>query len=456
MMLPTLGWLKAETSSESELPENAPLHVSIDSRKIQPGETFWALSGTRDGHEFVEQAIRAGAAAAVVKRSFSAGDPDIDSKLIAVDDPMCALTELARRWRQALKCRALGLTGSVGKTTTKDFTLAAFANEQGVFATHGNFNNEIGVPLTILRTPRDAALLICEMGAARIGDIAHLCSVALPDSGLVTAIADAHTESFGSIENVMRGKGELYDFVARRGTAFVPTEDMRCVQASTACTKKIGYGFHSQPNDWESGYVQGKELLFDDEACANFVALGERIKLCVPGRPAAKAALAAMTIALHHGIAPHVAAQNISAARPASGRASVKKAGDVTIIDDSYNANPASMRAALETLSLRRAGRKVVILGDMLELGEISDIAHREVVEELDHAGVSLAVLIGPRMSHVAAASIVMTQLRIYPTVEQALPTLSQLVKPGDLVLVKASRGMALDRAVKRIEEQFS
>jgi UDP-N-acetylmuramoyl-tripeptide--D-alanyl-D-alanine ligase len=456
MKFPTLGWIRSETASQADLSLDAPLSICIDSRRLQPGETFWALGGSRDGHEFVLKALRDGAAAAVVKRSFSTGDADADRKLIAVDDPMVALTELARRWRKQIRGHVMGLTGSVGKTTTKDFTFAAFGENSGVYATQGNFNNEIGVPLTILRTPSDAKLLICELGAARRGDIAHLCSIASPDSGLVTAIADAHTESFGSIDNVMRGKGELFEYIAENGAAFVPTGDARCIEASQTCKLRIGYGFHSQPTEWESGYVQGTELLFDDEACANFVVRGERIKLSVPGRPAAQAALAAMTVALHHGIAPQVAAQNISAALPTGGRASVKRIGDLTIIDDSYNANPSSMRAALETLSLRRAGRKVAILGDMLELGEISDWAHREVVEELDHAGVSLAVLIGPRMSHVAAASIVQTQLRIFPTVDQALPTLAQLVRPGDLVLVKASRGMALDRAVHRLEEQFS
>ncbi len=454
MTLPTLDWLCNLLGSKSSFGDTE-LRVCFDSRKLNAGDTFWALAGARDGHEYVEAVLKSGAAAAVVNRSFQVSDDTLKSKLIHVDDTMSALTRAATSWRKGIKSRVIGLTGSVGKTTTKDYVRAALSESCLVSATEGNFNNEIGVPLTVLRTPIESEILICEMGAARKGDIEHLCKIADPHWGLVTAIAEAHIESFGSLDGVMKTKGELFEHVADNGIAFVPVEDKRCVEASSNCRTRVGYGFREPTADWESAYVHGERLVFDDEARARFEVHGASIELLVPGRPAAQAALAAMTIALQHGILPHQAAQAVSNALPTKGRATVRNVGSVTLIDDSYNASPASMRSALETLSLRQGPRKIAILGDMLELGEITDSAHRDVVGELDHAGVSLAVLIGPNFSHVASAAFTQAQLRTYPSVEQALPTLHQLIHANDLVLIKASRGMALDRIVMKLEELF-
>jgi len=456
MTLPTLGWLTSTLGSTARLAYDHPLSISIDSRNLKPGDVFWALRGERDGHEYVRGAFESGAAAAVVHRGYTSGDVVLDSKLIFVDESLEALTDAAKAWRGELRGKIIGLTGSVGKTTTKDLVFEALGGAEHANATVGNFNNEIGVPLTVLRTPVESEYLVCEMGAARIGDIAHLCKVVRPHEGLVTAVAAAHVETFGSLEDIARGKGELYDFVAQDGTAYVPVEDARCVGASKLCRNRIGYGFCPKPQDWESEYVQGEQLEFDAQACARFRIGDSTVTLSVPGRPAAQAALAAMTVALHNGHSARGAAQHLVRAVPTRGRVTIRRAGSVTIIDDSYNANPMSMRSALETLSLRQAPRKVAILGDMLELGEYADIAHREVVNDLETAGVVVAVLIGPYFSHVAAASISRTQMSIFPSVEQALPVVSRLIRPNDLVLVKASRGMALDKVVQKLEETFS
>lgn len=455
MSLPTLGWLNSQTGNSADLSEEMQLRVCIDSRKLQSGDTFWALQGSSDGHKYVLSALANGAVAVVVNKSFTTNDDSLNAKLVKVDDPQQSLTELARVWRRQMRGLVIGLTGSVGKTTTKDYAFAALDVGNKVFATKGNFNNEIGVPLTILHTPDDMEILICEMGAAHIGDIAHLCRVADPNWGLVTAITEAHTETFGSIEGVTIGKGELYKQVAGHGIAFVPLADERCVHASQDCRSRVGYGFIQPTADWESAYVHGQGLVFDEEARARFTVHGAAVELSVPGRPAALAALAAMSIALQHGITPQHAAQRVSLAVPTSGRASVRTFGKITVIDDSYNASPASMRSALETLSLRQSPRKIAILGDMLELGDISNIAHQEVVDELDRSGISLAVLVGPQFSLAASSSFTQAQLRIFMTVDQALPTLLKLVRAGDLVLVKGSRGMALDRAVLKFEELF-
>jgi len=454
MSLPTIGWLR-RLFDNTPSSDSTPLRVSIDSRTLAKGDSFWAILGERDGHRFVEAALDAGAEIAVVNRSYPENER-LESRLVRVDDTMLALTEAARAWRSEIGTLVVGITGSVGKTTTKDYVRAALAEAGRVEATHKNFNNEIGVPLTVLSTSRDTKILICEMGAARKGDIEHLCSIANPKWGLVTAIADAHFESFGSRELVARTKGELYRHVARSGVAFVPVADRLCVAASEQCKTRVGFGFDKRPMNWESDYVQGEELSFDEFAQASFSVRGERVLLTVPGRPAAQAALAAMSVAMYHGVPLAAAATGVSRAVPTSGRVTVRKFGRITVIDDAYNASPTSMRSALETLSLRQAARKIVLFGDMLELGEISDISHREVVNDLDHAGVSVAILIGPRFSSVAASAFSRARLLIYPSVDEALPSLSNLIRPDDLVLVKASRGMALDRAVAKLDELFS
>ncbi|MCL4306611.1 UDP-N-acetylmuramoyl-tripeptide--D-alanyl-D-alanine ligase [bacterium] len=456
MNLPTLGWLSTLfTAEETTFQKAAPLRISIDSRKIEPGDTFWALRGVRDGHDFIGDAISRGAAAVVADKTYSVSEFVSTGRIVRVEDTLQALTEAASAWRKLLKCLVIGITGSVGKTTTKDFVRAALAEAQVVDATAGNYNNEIGVPLTILQTPTTTETLVCEMGASKIGDIAHLCRIAEPQWSLVTAIAYSHLESFGTIENIVQAKAEIYNYVEQSGIAFVPVEDERCVDASENCSTRIGYGFSLPENSWEEAYVHGKHLLFDDFGFARFEVEGQAVELGVPGRPAAQAALAAMTIAIQRGIPPSIASRGISRSLPSSGRVTVRKFGKLTVIDDSYNANPSSMRAALETLSLCHGPRKVAILGDMLELGEVSDEAHREIVSELDHAGVSLAFLIGSRFTEVAASSHVRASLLIYPSVDDVIHPLAEYIRPDDLVLVKASRGMALDRVVQKLEEYY-
>jgi UDP-N-acetylmuramoyl-tripeptide--D-alanyl-D-alanine ligase len=455
--IPTVGWLREALRAPVHQVCELELKNSIDSRSLCAGDTFWALSGARDGHEFVEAAFQAGAAAAVVRKdSLTRFPASVHPKLIPVNDPNEALAQAANAWRRKLKGAVIGITGSVGKTTTKDFIASALGDHGLTHATKGNFNNEIGLPLTLLAAPADARYIICEMGATREGDIRRLCDIARPDFGIVTAIAAAHLEKFGSMEGVQRAKGELYDFVADHGFAFVPYEDERCVSASARCKNRIGYGFSNPGANWKGKYVYGDALRFDSEGLAAFTVDGEVCRLSIPGRPAALAGLAAMTVARHFGMPASVAALSVTRTIPTGGRAKLMRMGSLSVIDDSYNANPASMRAALETLSMRDAARKVAILGDMLELGEITGVAHEEVLEELDRSGVSLAILIGPSFQHAAASCLSCARVLAYESSDQILNILGNLLKPNDLVLVKASRGMALDRVVTRISELFS
>lgn len=455
MTLPTLGWLVEIFRSRAIVTPDSALRICFDSRKLNAGEVFWAIEGRRDGHSFVETALQQGAAAAVVRAGFHLKNPELSAKLIHVENTSRALGEAARSWREKLSCNVVGLTGSVGKTTTKDFVIAALSSKFRASATNANFNNEIGVPLTVLETPLESLHLVCEMGAAKRGDIKHLCEIAKPDCGLVTAIGEAHLESFGSIEMVRVTKKELYDYVAETGRAFVPTSDANCVAASMHCRSKFGYGFESAPVGWKGEFLQGVNLRFDEFVRPSFEIRGENVSLAIPGQAAAQAALAAAAISLSFGVHAKDAARALSTAVPSPGRSILKRTSSLVIIDDSYNANPSSMKSAIETLSKFRTGRKVAILGDMLELGEATERSHKDMFDLLTRSGIADVSLVGENFAAVAPMGTLSFKLHLYPDSQSAAQSILEIVKPGDTVLVKGSRGIALEQVVRRLEEVY-
>jgi UDP-N-acetylmuramoyl-tripeptide--D-alanyl-D-alanine ligase len=293
---------------------------------------------------------------------------------------------------------------------------------------------------------------VIEMGANHPGEIARLCEIASPTHGLVTSIGKAHLEGFGTMEALARTKKELYDSVAESGTAFVPTDDELCVAAASSVTEKLGYGFNAVPGHWNGAFVHGENLRFDTTGAACFTVGGTDICLGTPGRPAAMAALAALAIAGHFDIDPSVCKDTISAWRGGSGRMSIMRMGGMTVIDDTYNANPPSMRAALETLSHLSAARHVAILGDMYELGSYSEAEHERLGQSIGTYDVDHAIFVGT-LSAMAAESArnsgVLTSY--FPDYESLESELSKLLKSGDAILVKASRGMKLERVIDYI-----
>ena len=461
MGMPTIGWLRGVLAADaSALSRDLPLGpISIDTRTLLAGDTFWAIRARRDGHDFVSEAFARGAKAAVVssewKRSAEA-TPYLE-RLIGVSDTREALRRAATEWRTAWRFPVIGVTGSNGKTSTKELIALLLAVHMRTGSTQGNLNNDIGVPLTLLAISSDSEAAVVEMGASHAGEIADLCGICRPTHGLVTSVGRAHLEGFDSLEAVARTKGELYDFVAESGTAFVPTDDELCQAESREARHRVGYGFHPRPSDWSAEFHAGTNLCFDSLAQASFEFHRTTIQLGSAGRPAALSALAALTVAFTFNIAPEECVPVIAGWQGFRSRGEVIHTSRIVILDDSYNANPTSMRAALETLSLLRAERRVAILGDMNELGMSAEHEHRELGRELKPYGVDAAILIG-EMAALAAgeARAAGLDVQTYPSFDAMGPQWLDSLRAGDAVLVKGSRSARLERVVEELKRSFA
>jgi UDP-N-acetylmuramoyl-tripeptide--D-alanyl-D-alanine ligase len=456
---PTIGWLCQILNADAPgLPlDMSLLPISIDSRTLQRGDTFWALQANRDGHDFVADAIARGARCAVVNREWKNASPaNIRDRLIGVRDTRTDLASAASTWRKTLTMPVLGITGSNGKTSTKELILNCLARKWKTGGTKGNLNNEIGVPLTLLTIACDDEIAVIEMGASRPGDIAYLCEIAAPTHALVTSIGRAHLEGFGTLENVARTKGELYDFVAESGTAYVPADDEWCRAAAAHCRRIVGYSFERMSSSAER-HFSGENLMFDDIGCAHFDFEHVPIRVGIPGRPAALAALAALTVARTFDVPAEECRNVIDKWQAIPGRSNVIALSRLLLMDDSYNANPASMKSALETLSLLRGAHHAVILGDMAELGDFAEDEHRKLGRELAAHKLSGAALIGPLMQ-IAAREAEQNGLAAthFAGVEAFVDGLPAFLQNADAVLVKGSRAMRMERVVDAIKAEMN
>jgi UDP-N-acetylmuramoyl-tripeptide--D-alanyl-D-alanine ligase len=435
----------------------------IDSREATSGCAFFAMPGARaDGHDFVDAALCAGARVVVVSR----GDEDVvtaftrpgrrDSALVLVDDTAAALTALAAYNRSRLSCPVIAITGSSGKTTTKDFLKAALATSLTVVATEGNRNNELGVPLTVLRAGGECGAVVVEMAMRGRGQIADLCAVAKPTIALITNIGTSHIELLGSQEAIAATKGEVLGCLPETGRAFLNADDEWSARLAARCVAPVTYYGVAQPAD-----VRADEVVTDDGGFVSLVLRtpeGEApVTLPVPGRHNAYNAAAAAAIALYLGLNLIDVAAGLGRAAGSPMRMEVfETAQGVTIVNDAYNANPASMRAAVTTLADMAAdGRRIAVLGDMAELGSFAELAHFRVGELLAASGIDLLVTVGPRARRIAdgarAAGLSSDAISETEDASGATVVVSGLVDPGDVVLVKASRVMGLEAVVEGV-----
>lgn len=289
-----------------------------------------------------------------------------------------------------------------------------------------------------------------------MGEIGELCRICRPTHGLVTSIGKAHLEGFGTLDAVAKTKGELYEAVAHRGVAVVPTDDELCRREAEQNRQRIGYGFLASPETWTANFHRGEGLHYDVQGCARFRFEGTDITLSVPGKPAAISALAALTVAGHFGISPQECKEAIATWQGVQGRMRILQIGGMTIIDDTYNANPASMIAAIETLSVLRGARKIAILGDMKELGNYAESEHRELGRALAQYRFDRVILVGPLSKLTAeAANAVGVRYNYFADYPELEPHLADIVKVGDAILVKASRGVKLERAIQQLMKVF-
>jgi UDP-N-acetylmuramoyl-tripeptide--D-alanyl-D-alanine ligase len=437
--------------------------VSTDSRDIPRGCAFVALTGERtDGHEFLAAALEAGARVLIVSRFNEAekaaveGINRADTAVVLVSDGRSAAGELARYHRSRLSCPVVGITGSTGKTTTKDFVTAALSTKLRVTATRANQNNELGVPLTVLDAGSETDVLVVEMGMRGLGQIESLCSIARPTLGLVTNIGQAHVELLGSVEAILHAKGELVRCVPAEGRVFLNGDDewtRRLESEAVAPVTTYGTG--------DAVDVRACDITVDDQGLPTMRLVAgsdeAEVTLPIPGRHNAYSAAAAAAIGLHLGIGLSDVAEGLSTVVVTDMRMQTFTAANgVTVINDAYNANPASMKAAISALmDVRGQGRHVAVLGDMAELGSFAELAHFQLGERVARSGVDVLVTSGALAARIGegarADGMDPEKIRTCANVDEASEVLDDLLEPGDVVLVKASRVIGLERVVEGI-----
>jgi len=439
--------------------------VFTDSRAIEPGGLFVAFAGEQvDGHDYLDQAIASGARALLVTRSADEMGDVVESAtrrnvaIVQVSDVLAAVQALAQHHRERLFCPVIGVTGSTGKTTTKEFLAAVLGTRMKVVSTQGNRNNELGVPLTVMDAGADTDVLIVEMAMRGRGQIAELCRIARPTMGLVTNVGMSHIELLGTQESIADAKAELVEAIREEGVVFLNGDD--AFSAALALSSRapiVTYGLG------DSCDVRAVDITVDDQSLASFeIIVGEvttPVSLAVPGRHNVYNALAAAAIAMRLGLEPDRISEGLAGASAGEMRMqSFTSAGGVHVINDAYNANPTSMRAAIETLAgIASAERRIAVLGDMAELGSLAELAHFRIGEELAGKPVDVLVTVGERASRIAdgarAEGMEPDRVRPCATPEEASEVLDDLLEPGDVVLVKASRVMGLERVVEGIVE---
>ena len=430
-------------------PAQTVTRVCTDSRGLKAGDLFVALHGEKfDGHAYVAQAAAAGAAAAVVEASFS-GESTGDFALLRVADTLTALQSIATHYRASLPLRVVALTGSSGKTSTKDFLAAVLGEAFRVVKTEGNFNNHIGLPLTMLRASAADEIGVFELGMNHPGEIAPLAAMAAPEAGVITNIGVAHIEFMGSRAAIAQEKGMLAEALTAHGFLVLGAGDAysaSIARRSPARTILAGIG---------KGDLNATLLETGFEGSRFSVRAGEEateVILPVPGVHMVENALLAMAAGWGFGIPLAVAARGLAQCRLTKGRLEQKNLGGIHFLDDSYNANPDSMRAALRTLAaLPVSGARIAVLGRMGELGAESESGHRAVGADAAEAGIDLLIAVGAEEAGLIAEAArqggLKEVLHVADT-EAAAALLAGRARPGDVVLIKGSRSARMERVL--------
>ena len=430
--------------------------VVIDSRDVVPGNLFVAVAGERgDGHGFVSRALQAGAAGAMVQRKVQLEGGH--GPVVEVPDTRTALLDLARAARSGLTATVVGITGSTGKTCTKDFTAAVAGERFRVVASRASFNNEVGLPLTILQAGDDTEVIVCEMGSRGAGHIRLLCDVARPQIGVVTNVGVAHMELFGSPEVLHAAKAELPESLPSDGVAVLNADDPVVKGYASRTNAKSIYFGRSEPADVRTGRISvSRETgrpIFELLTPAGSVT----VSLPVPGEHMVWNALAAAAVGLTLNVPLQDIAHGLEKARVSSGRMEVfRTAGGITVVNDAYNANPTSMSAALKAARwMAGDGRCIAVLGTMAELGPISVEEHERIGELLVRLGIDELIAVGDDARVIAAGAeregLEPQHIKTCPGVDEAIGAVRDLARPGDLILVKASRAAGLERVAEAL-----
>jgi UDP-N-acetylmuramoyl-tripeptide--D-alanyl-D-alanine ligase len=453
--------MRAET--QGALPADVP-GLSIDTRTLKRGEAFFAIKGdARDGHDFVADALKAGAGLAVVSQARRADYP-ADAPLLIVPDVLDALHDLARAARARSGAQFIAVTGSVGKTSTKEALLLALSADGETHASTASYNNHWGVPLSLARCPASARYAVLEIGMNHAGEITPLTKLVRPHIAIVTSIAPVHLEFFGTLEKIAEAKAEIFLGVEPDGVAVLNRDNAQFDQLARAAraagvSRIVGFG-----EDARADARLVKCALKEECSCVEAVILGTGVtyKLGAPGRHLVMNSLAVLAAASLAGADLALAALALVKLQPAAGRGTrmrlIAPGGSVLLIDESYNANPVSMRAAIALLGqapVAGLGRRIAVLGDMLELGEQAPALHRALTQALAAAAVDLVFCAGPMMRHLWEGLPASRRGCYAPTSAALEPAVLEAINAGDAVMVKGSFGSKMAPIVKALEKRF-
>lgn len=430
------------------------VRLCTDSRAVKRGQIFWALKGEKfDGHKFVGEVFKMGGYAAVVDQEWLKQNGTPVNVYVPVKDTNAALLSLGKAYAAKFRIPKVAITGSNGKTTTKDMITRVLSQSGPVLATQGNFNNHVGVPLTLFEIKSFHHFAVIEMGTNHPGEIKVLSECAQPTCAVITNIGDSHLEHFGTREAIRDEKLTIAAGIQGKGVLVLNVDDpLLSGSRATSRYKLMTYGI-------DRGQIRPEDLAFDAEGRASFRIGRTKFRLNVPGRHNVYNALAAIAVGIHHRIPKARISEALAGFTASKNRLQVKRLAGLTVMDDCYNANPSSTRSALSTLgSFTTQGRRIAVLGDMLELGEHGERLHREVGNYLVEMGVDELFTFGSLSRHVNQAArdkgLPRARAHHFADFDFMCAELIKTVSAGDVVLVKASRGMRLERVFEFLKEK--
>ena len=429
----------------------------IDSRKVEYHNLFFAVRGEKtDGHNYINQVYEKGALLVVCEEAPE--EKDTNKNYILVENSLTALKQIAEYYRTCIQATVIGITGSVGKTTTKEFIAAVLSQKFNVLKTEGNFNNEIGLPLTVLRIRKEHEVAVLEMGINHFGEMRRLSKIAKPDIVVITNIGQCHLEFLETREGILKAKSEIFEFMNPLGTICLNGDDdcLATVQDVNQC-KMMRFGLENKHQVYAE-QIRQRGLL---GSSARIVTKEETFEVSIPlsGTHMVYNALAATAVGKALGLSHKEIADGITQVKALGGRNNIIQTSKYIIIDDCYNANPVSMKAAIDLLSISDC-RKVAILGDMGELGENVTALHREIGYYLIQKEIDVAICVGEYAHDIYKAAIekanelkLATKCYFYNETEEMLLHLEKILQTGDSILVKASHFMEFDKIVEKLEE---
>ncbi|MGE5329206.1 MAG: UDP-N-acetylmuramoyl-tripeptide--D-alanyl-D-alanine ligase [Deltaproteobacteria bacterium] len=437
-------------------PEVEIKNISTDTRKIISGDLFIPLVGDNfDGHDFIAKALEGSICGYLTSR-----EPNIvsDAVIIKVDDTLKALQDIAGYYRDKFNVPIIGVTGSVGKTSTKEMIFNVLSKKFNVLKTQGNFNNHVGLPLTLLNLSKEHQAAVVEMGMSGMGEISTLSKIAKPHIAVITNIGLAHIGKLGSKQNILKAKAEIFDGMDEDGIAVLNADDSMLLELRNFINRNITY-----VGLFEEAELKAYNIKVDESLNTNFnIKIKDKeylFKISVPGMHNVYNALAAIAIGLRFRIPVEQMIDAIESYKPEKMRMNIVKLNNnIKVLNDTYNANPNSMEEALKVMHQMPGARKIAVLGDMLELGEWTRQAHLDIGKNVVKNGINHLVTLGENSRFIAegAAMLGMSQRKISTcnNIEEANAYLSKLVREGDVILVKGSRGMKMEGIVDFITEE--